>query len=128
MRRQTGADIFDTNGLMQKGLILRHLVLPGQYRDSIQILDWVKDTLGTETYVSLMSQYTPMYHAKEYKALSRRLTTFEYDKVVSHFFAIGLKNGFMQKRSSATDEYTPIFDLSGVRTAESFKKREEKTT
>lgn len=128
MRRQTGADIFDADGLMRKGLILRHLVLPGQYRDSIRILDWVKEALGTETYVSLMSQYTPMYHAKEYKALSRRLTTFEYDKVVSHFLAIGLKNGFMQKRSSATDEYTPIFDLSGVRTAESFKKREEKTT
>ena len=127
MRRQVGKDILDENGLMKKGIILRHLVLPGQYKDSFQILDWVKENLGAETFVSLMSQYTPMHKAKEIKALSRKLTTFEYDKVVDHFFEIGLKNGFMQKRSSATSEYTPTFDLSGVLDAESFIKREEKS-
>lgn len=126
MRRQTGADILDADGILQKGLILRHLVLPGQYKDSFQILDWVQKEMGAETFVSLMSQYTPMHKAKEYPPLSRRLTTFEYDKVVDHFFEIGLKNGFMQKRSSATSEYTPTFDLSGVLDAESFIKREEK--
>lgn len=126
MRRQTGTDILDADGILQKGLILRHLVLPGQYKDSFQILDWVQKEMGTETFVSLMSQYTPMHKAKEYPPLSRRLTTFEYDKVVDHFFEIGLKNGFMQKRSSATSEYTPTFDLSGVLNAESFIKREEK--
>ena len=68
-----------------------------------------------------------MYNAREYKALSRRLTTFEYEKVIAYFFEIGLKNGFMQKRSSATSDYTPTFDLSGVATAESFIKREENT-
>ena len=72
-----------------------------------------------------MSQYTPLYRAKEIKALSRKLTTFEYEKVLDYFFEIGLKNGFMQKRSSATGEYTPTFDLSGVAAAESFMKREE---
>lgn len=128
MRRQTGMDILDENGLMKKGIILRHLVLPGQYKDSYKVLDWVKETLGEETFVSLMSQYTPMHRAKEIKALSRRLTTFEYDKVVDHFFEIGLKNGFMQKRSSATSEYTPVFDLSGVMRSESFIKREEKSS
>lgn len=125
MRRQTVADTFGEDGILQKGLILRHLVLPGQYRDSFQVLDWVRDNLGENAYVSLMSQYTPMHRAKEYKALSRRLTTFEYDKVVEHFFEIGLKNGFMQKRSSATSDYTPIFNLAGVTDAESFNKREE---
>ncbi|WP_458406975.1 radical SAM protein [Anaerotignum sp.] len=125
MRRQVGKDILDENGVMQKGIILRHLVLPGQYKDSCKVLDWVKENLGEETFVSLMSQYTPMHKAKEIKALSRKLTTFEYDKVVDHFFEIGLKNGFMQKRSSATSEYTPTFDLSGVLDAESFIKREE---
>ena len=113
MRRQT-KDIFDADGLMQKGILLRHLVLPGHYKDSMQILDWVRDALGENTYVSLMSQYTPMHQAKAYRSLSRRLTTFEYDKVVSHFFEIGLKNGFMQKRSSAAADYTPAFDLTGV--------------
>ena len=127
MRRQVGNDIIDENGLMQKGIILRHLVLPGQYKDSCKVLDWVKENLGKDTFVSLMSQYTPMHKAKEIKALSRKLTTFEYDKVVDHFFKIGLENGFMQKRSSATSEYTPTFDLAGVLNAESFIKREEKS-
>ena len=126
MRRQVGKDILDENGLMKKGIILRHLVLPGQYKDSMKVLDWIKENLGEDTFLSLMSQYTPMHRAKEIKALSRKLTTFEYDKVVDHFFEIGLKNGFMQKRSSATSEYTPTFDLSGVMDAESFIKREEK--
>ena len=125
MRRQVGKDILDENGLMQKGIILRHLVLPGQYKDSFSVLDWVREHLGAETFVSLMSQYTPMHRAKEIKALSRKLTTFEYDKVVDHFFEIGLKNGFMQKRSSATSEYTPTFDLAGVLSSEGFIKREE---
>ncbi len=126
MRRQTETERFDENGILQKGLIIRHLILPGQYRDSFQILDWIRNALGAETYVSLMSQYTPMHRAKDCKILSRRLTTFEYDKVVNHFFAIGLKNGFMQKRSSAALKYTPNFNLAGVSDAESFYKREEK--
>ena len=125
MRRQVPQDAFDAEGLLQKGLLLRHLILPGQYRDSMRILDWVRASLGEETLVSLMSQYTPLYRAKEIKALSRKLTTFEYEKVIDYFFEIGLKNGFMQKRSSATGEYTPTFDLSGVAAAESFMKREE---
>ena len=126
MRRQVGKDILDKNGILQKGMILRHLVLPGQYKDSFLVLDWVREHLGEDVFVSLMSQYTPMHKAKEIKALSRRLTTFEYEKVIDHFFKIGLKNGFMQKRSSAASEYTPIFNLSGVADAESFIKREEK--
>ena len=126
MRKQVKKDILDENGIMQKGIIIRHLVLPGQYKDSFQVLDWIRKHLGEETFVSLMSQYTPMHKAKEIKALSRKLTTFEYDKVVNHFLKIGLKNGFMQKRSSATSEYTPAFDLSGVLSSESFIKREEK--
>ncbi|WMI82060.1 radical SAM protein [Anaerotignum sp. MB30-C6] len=114
MRRQVPEDIFDTNGIMKKGLILRHLILPSHYRDSYKILNWVKESLGTETYVSLLSQYTPMHRANTVKALSRKLTTFEYEKVTEYFLKIGLKNGFIQQRSSATSDYTPIFDLKGV--------------
>lgn len=114
MRRQVPQDIFNEHGILQKGLIVRHLVLPSHYRDSFQILDWIKETLGTDTYVSLLSQYTPMHHANRIKALSRKLTTFEYDKVTEYFLNIGLKNGFMQKKSSATSDYTPIFNLEGV--------------
>lgn len=115
MRRQTQSDVFDADGLMQKGLMVRHLVLPAHYRDSLKILDWILENLGQDAYVSLMNQYTPMYQAKEYKNLSRRLTTFEYEKVTEYFLDIGLHHGFGQQRASATSEYTPHFDLSGVK-------------
>lgn len=114
MRRQVPKDIFDDNGILQKGMIVRHLILPSHFRDSYKILDWIKDALGDETYVSLLRQYTPMHRAKTIKALSRKLTSFEYEKVTEYFLTIGLKNGFVQKRSSATSAYTPIFDLKGV--------------
>ncbi|WP_317855909.1 radical SAM protein [Chakrabartyella piscis] len=113
MKRQQPKDVF-VDGLLKKGIIVRHLVLPNHYKDSLQILDWIVENLGTEAYVSLLNQYTPMHKAKEIPALSRRLTTFEYQKVTTHFLDIGLKNGFIQKRSSATSDYTPIFDLTGV--------------
>ena len=117
MRRQQPGDVFHKDGTMRKGLILRHLVLPGHYKDSLRILDWVREALGAETIVSLMSQYTPVHRAKEYPLLSRRVTTFEYEKVVAYFWKVGLKNGYMQRRSSAGSEYTPLFDLSGVEKA-----------
>ena len=90
------------------------MVLPGCYKDSFAILDWIKQELGEDTYVSVLNQYTPMYRASEYKQIARKTMTLEYQKVVEHFFAIGLKNGFMQKRNSATSEYTPMFNLSGL--------------
>lgn len=114
MRRQVPQDILDGNGMMQKGLIIRHLVLPSHHRDSCNVLDWIKANLGENTYVSLLNQYTPMHRAKTIKPLSRKLTTFEYQKVTDYFLNIGLQNGFTQKRSSATSDYTPIFDLRGV--------------
>lgn len=114
MKRQQPEMLFDSNGILQKGIIIRHLVLPGCYKDSFAVLDWIKQELGEDTYVSILSQYTPMYRASEYKQISRKTTTLEYQKVVEHFFSIGLKNGFMQKRSSATPEYTPMFHLAGL--------------
>lgn len=125
MRRQTREDRIRPDGIMEKGLILRHLVLPGHYKDSFRVLDWIKSNLGEDTYVSLLNQYTPMYQAAQYKNLSRRLTTFEYEKVTEYFLSIGLKNGFVQKRSSATSDYTPRFDLSGVESADTFQNRKE---
>ncbi len=114
MRRQLPQDVFDTEGILQKGLLLRHLVLPSHFLDSFKILDWIKASLGIDTYVSLLRQYTPMHQANTIKALSRRLTTFEYEKVTEYFLNIGLKNGFCQSKRSAAQEYTPIFNLAGV--------------
>lgn len=114
MRRQTGPFILDSEGVLQKGLVIRHLVLPGCYKDSMKLLDWIQASIGDGALVSLLRQYTPCFEAIHHKQLSRPLTTYEYQKVVDYFFRIGLKNGFMQQKGSATKEYTPIFDGSGI--------------
>lgn len=114
MHRQVGSPVFDENGVIKKGLIVRHLILPGLKEDSKRILLWIRENLPDDVHISLMSQYTPVYKANEIKQLNRRLTTMEYNKVIDYFFEIGLKNGFMQERSSADCEFTPDFDLTGI--------------
>ena len=115
MYRQTGKNIFDGDGIMQKGVIIRHLVLPGLKNDSKRIIDVIKENFGNNVYVSVMSQYTPVFKAADFKEINRRITTYEYETVTEYFLDIGLKNGYMQKRTSATSDYTPNFDLSGIR-------------
>jgi putative pyruvate formate lyase activating enzyme len=112
---QTGAIKLDEHGVMQKGVIIRHLVLPGSKDDSINILRWISENLPRDGFLlSLMSQYTPAYKANEHKEINRRVTTFEYEAVVDEAVKLGFDNGFMQQRSSARKEYTPPFDLEGV--------------
>ena len=112
MQRQVGkSEIKD--GIMQKGMIIRHLVLPKNTDQSIKILRWIKDNLPIDTYISLMSQYVP-YVKTEYKELNRRIVTAEYQKVIAEFERLGFENGFMQERSSAQTDFIPKFDLSGV--------------
>ncbi len=118
---QTGAPTFHMESgdageyrIMDRGVILRHMVLPGHRDDSIRLLRWIRDNLPREQYyISLLSQYTPFYHSSDYPELNRRITTYEYEKVVEEALALGLDQGFMQKKSSAKEEYTPPFDLSG---------------
>ena len=102
----------DGQGLIQKGTIVRHLILPGQRKDSIKALDMLADAVGTDNILlSLMSQYTPQPNAEG--QLARRITEFEYQSVLDHALKLGFK-GYMQQRSSAQSDYTPSFDLSGV--------------
>jgi len=114
MYRQVGKNQFDEKGILKKGVIIRHLVLPSCRQDSKKILSAIKENFGNNVYISIMNQYTPMYKAKDIKPLNRRLTTFEYEDVIEYFFDIGLENGYMQGRLSATDAYTPVFDLGGI--------------
>ncbi len=90
-----------------------HLVLPYLYKDSVEIIKQLGERFGKDILFSLMSQYTPFYKAKEHPRMNRRITTFEYNKVLDAVLDVGL-DGFMQERSSAKEEYTPDFDLSGV--------------
>lgn len=115
MIAQTDGLIFDDNKILQKGVIIRHMVLPGARKDSFAILNWMNEHLPKGKFLlSLMSQYTPFYKSSEHKAINRRITTFEYDSIVREAVRLGLDNGFMQERSSAREEYTPLFNLEGI--------------
>ena len=115
MIRQTGIPVFTSDGSLQKGTLIRHMVLPGQKEDSVRILEWMADSLPKGSFLlSLLSQYTPFFRAKDYPEINRRVTSYEYKKVLDKALALGLNEGFMQERSSAKEEYTPPFDLEGL--------------
>lgn len=115
MIAQTGKPVFDENGILQKGVLIRHMVLPGSRKDSSALLRWMaRDLPGDHFLLSLLSQYTPFYKSSRYPQINRRLTTYEYDKVLEEAIDLGLTRGFMQEKSSAKEEYTPPFDLEGL--------------
>ncbi|MBQ7602570.1 MAG: radical SAM protein [Clostridia bacterium] len=97
------------NGLMQKGIIVRHLVLPNHTDDSIKVLNTIKEVLGKNTIISLMSQYVPVGKAKDYPEINRRLKPVEYKIVKNHMYKLGL-DGFVQEMDSASTQYIPDFD------------------
>ena len=115
MVAQAGPPVYDGEGMLQSGVIVRHLVLPGARRDSIRLLRWMEKNLPKGGFLlSLMSQYTPYRRDPDYPVLNRRLTTFEYRSVVEEACRLGLTDGYMQERTSAREEYTPPFDGTGV--------------
>jgi putative pyruvate formate lyase activating enzyme len=114
MKRQVGRNRYDEHGIIEKGLIIRHLVLPGHADDSKHLLDWIHDDLGPRTSVSLMAQYYPVHRAAELPDMNRRLSTEEYEDVRRRFDELGFEEGFAQDHSSASRDYTPDFDGRGV--------------
>lgn len=119
MLRQTGRPERDENGMLKKGVLVRHMVMPGMRKDSLRILDELAASVGTESIlISLMSQYTPFFRAEEFPEINRRITSLEYDSVVRYALGLGF-DGYMQEKSSAKEEYTPPFDLSGVKVVNS---------
>ncbi len=108
-----GKPIFDDNGIMRRGVVVRHLILPQSTNDSINIIDWLN--LNTKDIVfSLMSQYVPMYRANEYPEINRRITVREYNKVLDKCFDCNFAETYIQDLSSASKEFIPCFDLTGV--------------
>lgn len=114
MMKQIGEAKFDENGIMKKGVIIRHLVLPSSRKDSIKIIEKLAEKFGTEIYLSILNQYTPIYNACQHPVLKRKLTTFEYNSVVDRCIELGFNNVFIQKKSSQSSKFTPHFDLKGV--------------
>ena len=113
MLRQTGPVMLDDEGLIQRGVIVRHLILPGCAEESMAILDWIAGNLPG-AWVSLMAQYLPYGEVEGVDELNRRVTQEEYDRVVDHLLWLGLEDGFVQELSSSDEKYIPAFDLTGV--------------
>ena len=119
MLRLVGPVRLDAEGIIQSGVVVRHLILPGRVEESKAVLDWIAAELPG-AWVSLMAQYVPMGNVRGVDELERRLTQEEYDAVVEHLFDLGLEEGFVQELSSAEEKYIPAFDLTGVPDDECF--------
>ena len=111
MYRQIGSAEFDENGIMQKGLIIRHLILPNHIQNTKHILKWIKENMANDVYVSVMAQYFPTYKAKEDELLNRKITKKEYKEVENYLYTLGLENGYIQELGEHEEEYVPNFDL-----------------
>ena len=106
---------YGEDGLLKKGLILRHLVMPGGRHDSIRLMHEIASfPFKDHILISIMSQFTPFYQCDQYPEINRRITSLEYDSVVNEAMNLGLNHGFIQEKSSAKEEYTPPFNLEGV--------------
>lgn len=109
MYRQVGNAKFNKDGIIEKGIIIRHLVLPNNIENTKKVLEIIANEIDKAVYVSLMGQYIPKDNAIKHEKLNRKVTKEEYDEVIEYFFEVGLKNGFTQELSSASDEYIPDF-------------------
>ncbi|MGN0575150.1 MAG: radical SAM protein [Ruminococcus sp.] len=114
MAEMTGETVIDENGIMQRGLIIRHLVMPSGRLDSIKLLDWISENIPNDKFmISLMSQYTPIENCAEYPEINRCISAKEYYSVLSHAEKYDF-NGYIQEISSADESYTPLFDFEGL--------------
>lgn len=115
MYRQVGDPVFDpATGLMQKGMIVRHLILPDCIQDSKKVVEYLYRTFGDRIYISLMNQYTPVTSHTDYPELNRTLTQEEYDEVVDYAIALGVENGFIQEGETCLESFIPSFDCQGI--------------
>ena len=109
MINQVGSPKFDENGIIKKGVIIRHLVLPGHILNSKHILKWLKENVEGKAMVSIMAQYFPTYKAKEDKYLNRKLTKKEYEEIEEYLYLLNIENGYMQDLGKHEEEYVPDF-------------------
>lgn len=115
MLRQVGEPVFDdTSGLMKRGVIVRHLVLPGQTRDSKKILRYLHEAYGNDIYVSIMNQFTPLVQVAEIPELNRCVTVEEYERILDFVDKIGIEQGFQQEGGTASESFIPEFDNEGI--------------
>lgn len=110
MYRQVGIPQLNEKGIMQKGLMIRHLILPNQIENSKKVLKWIKENMDNNIYVSIMAQYFPTYKARELDELNRKLTREEYEEVENYLYELELENGYIQELGEHEEEYVPKWD------------------
>lgn len=114
MVRQIGDNKFDDNGIMQRGIIVRHLLLPGWLEDSKRIIKFLYETYGDKIYISIMNQYTPLYQKPQFPELNRKITNKEYDELIDYAIDLGIVNGYIQEGETASESFIPDFNGEGV--------------
>ncbi|WMJ89307.1 radical SAM protein [Anaerocolumna sp. MB42-C2] len=114
MVRQTGEPAFNEAGIMTRGVIVRHLALPGCLKDSKDIMEYLYETFGNHIYISIMNQYTPMPNVIQYPEINRKITEEEYDELIDYALYLGVENGFIQEGETASDSFIPEFNEEGV--------------
>ncbi len=107
MYRQVGNPKFDENGILQKGLIIRHLVLPNHLQNTKQVLKWIRKNMGKEVYVSVMAQYFPEYKALQREDINRKLTKAEYEQIEEYIDKLGIQYGYLQDLEENEKQYVP---------------------
>ena len=113
MFRQVGTPVFDGDMLI-KGIVVRHLLLPGCTEDSKAVIRYLYKTYGDRIFISIMNQYTPLPHVASYLEINRKVTQAEYDEVVDYAIELGVENGFVQEGDTADESFIPEFDFTGL--------------
>ncbi len=113
MVRQTGEAVFEDE-IMKKGVIVRHLLLPGGLEDSKRVIKYLYETYQDTIFISIMNQYTPLEQVKEYPEINRKVTEEEYDDLVDYALELGVENGFIQEGETASESFIPAFDYQGI--------------
>ena len=113
MVRQCPKARFDEQGMMQQGVIVRHLLLPGHLKNAKSVVQYVYETYGDNVYLSLMNQYTPLPQVKDYPEINRKVTEAEYEELVDYAIDLGVEHGFIQEGETAEESFIPAFDNEG---------------
>lgn len=110
MYNQVGTPVLDENGIMKKGLIIRHLVLPNNLQNSKDILKWINDNIDKKVFVSIMAQYFPTHKSNQFPEINRKLTKEEYEEIEDYLYSLDLDNGYIQELGEHEEEYVPDFE------------------
>ncbi len=114
MVSQKGTPTYDDNGIMTKGVIVRHLLMPGYLQESKAIIRYVYEEYGERVVLSIMNQYTPLKQVEKYPEINRKVSEYEYETLINYAISIGVKEAYVQEGETAEESFIPPFDLEGV--------------